>query len=223
MIPTVAVVPVRNHIELTKPLLSSLIGQVQAIYVADNGSTDATPEWLQTWAPRQPITVVTADMPDADIHQMWNAGRGWAYERVAGVDHNVAFLNNDIVLPSRGIPELAWGLRSRDDLLAVHPREHAEPGIDPRPVRVHTSEGLIGWCFVVRGESCPYFDEGFQWWFGENDLDLTIRDVGKAVGYCQWVRVAHLGSRTISDRWAEIKDQIAADGRRFHDKWAVKA
>lgn len=236
----VAVIPAKDKLALTKSLVGQLREQGGAddIVVCDNGSGKVTRNWLSSQAD---LTVFT--MPDAGIHDMWNAGIDHAME-VHGPRTQVAFLNNDLNLGPDFLKRLSTALRDHRDVQAVCGNYDGRTSTDTIQYttdicanRYDGSGGFAGFAFMVRGE---WFSSGYRfptdcrWWYGDNDLIATIAWSDTHRGYddkpsrAAIVLNAHVehiggGGNTAGDpAWTDPKwDQMRADDRAaFEAKWS---
>jgi GT2 family glycosyltransferase len=220
-IPTYVVIPVLDHLDLTRALIGQLVEQEghEALLVFDNGSTDGTTEWLHEQAERGVLEAV--DAAGMTIHQMWNRGA-----RIATARHptcNVAILNNDLAIGPDFCHRLAGALRSHPSLWAVSPRydDRAIEGVE-YVSSTFKNGGLAGFAFMVRGEifSRIDFDEELEWWYGDDDLVAQVEASGHRVGITGATTVEHVngGSQTIS----YTQDKLLAlehDVLHMYGKW----
>jgi hypothetical protein len=236
--PVVAVVPVKNRLDLTTSLIGQLREQGGAteIVVCDNGSTRPTKNWLGS---QDDLTVL--DMPDAGIHDMWNAGIEHALEKHGPRTH-LAFLNNDLELGPAFLRTLSQALTDNRELVAVcgnyDNRGSNVPVVLTTDIcanRYNGEGGFAGFAFMVRGE---WFGTGYRfpaeckWWFGDNDLMRSIARADTHRGYDDRpskagiviaARVNHLdgGGGTAGDvMWSKHQAQIDLDREAFDAKWA---
>lgn len=234
--PVVAVVPVKDRLDLTRTLVEQVRAQggCDEIVVADNGSGADTKEWL---AAQGDVTVL--DMPDAGIHAMWNAGAQRALDRW-GARVRVAFLNNDLRLGPAFLRALSQALTDDRDYTVVggnyDGRRADVPVVAVSDIcagRYDGTGGLPGFAFMVRGEwfSGGYrFPEACRWWFGDNDLlrHLAYADAHSAIsgfraGIVIAAEVEHLGDGAqTAGAWADPKwaEQLEADRAAYEAKWA---
>ncbi len=220
-VPTFVVIPVKDRLDLTRRLVDDLAGEggYEALFVLDNGSTDGTAAWLR----RRPVParVELVETPELSIYGMWNLG-----VRLARARHspsNIAVLNNDIRTGPDFLARLATGLRSRPDLWAVC------PNYDGRPVRgveyvrsTFKHGGLAGFAFMVRSEIFDQvsFDEGFRWWYGDDDFDAQLKVLGGRAGIVGDATVEHIGGGAQSVRYTPDRlADIERDRRRMWAKW----
>jgi len=235
--PIVAVIPVKDRLDLTSDLVHQLReqGDTTEIVICDNGSGSKTKNWL---ASQDDLTVL--DMPDAGINEMWNAGVDYALGR-HGPRVHVAILNNDLRLGPAFLRTLSQALTDDRALTAVcgnyDGRTAPTPVVETRDIcagRYDGTGGFAGFAFMVRGEwfSTGYrFPEECRLWFGDNDLIMSILradthrgydDRPSKAGIVLAAQVEHLdgGSQTAGDvAWSKHRAQTEADRAAFEAKW----
>lgn len=231
--PLVAVIPVKDRLDLTQGIVGQLLsqGDVTEVVVVDNGSSDGTAEWLAEQASAgRPVT--TLAMPDAGIHEMWNAGAAHAMAR-HGHRAYVAFLNNDLRLGPSFLRTLAHALDADRLLGAVSGNYDGRAYPDPvQPVsdicanRYDGTGGLAGFAFMVRA---AWFTNGYRfpeeckWWYGDNDLVMAVLARGGRCGIAIGAGVEHLdGGGNTGQGWdtPEWREVLAADREAFVRRWA---
>jgi GT2 family glycosyltransferase len=222
----VAVIPVKDNLNYTQALVKQLLadGACDEIVVVDNGSTPKTRRWLDS----QPITVL--DAPGAGIHHMWNMGAGWALQYHARP--HICFLNNDVRIGEPFMAPLSDALTNGPpDLLAVCPNYDGRTGAGVERLQGICAErydgtgGLAGFAFMVRGE---WFLNGYafpadcMWWYGDNDLLLSIEASGGWYGMVHAATVEHLDGGGRTGDWVDpaMQAQLAKDRAAFERKWA---
>jgi hypothetical protein len=80
---------------------------------------------------------------------------------------------------------------------------------------------MSGWAFMLRGETGLRFDERFEWWYGDSDLERQVREAGKytvCVGGCFARHLDPLRS-TLDD--PERLAQAELDEKHFAEKWGL--
>jgi GT2 family glycosyltransferase len=221
IVPTFVVIPVKDRLDLTRRLVDHLTaeGGYEALYVLDNGSCDGTAAWVR----RRPVRTMIqpVDAAGLSVYAMWNLG-----VRLARTRHpagNIAILNNDIRTGPQFLTRLAAGLRSRPDLWVV------SPNYDHRVVRgmeyvqsTFKRGGLAGFAFMTRGEVFDEisFDEGFRWWYGDDDFVAQVEARGGRVGIVGDATVEHIGGGAQTIRYTpEVLADIERDRRRMWAKW----
>lgn len=218
------VIPTKNNVAQLRDLVNQLREQGDTkIVVVDNGAGRTTKNWLSTQK-----DLVVVDMPGAGIHHMWNAGAEIAIQ--AG-PCNVTFLNDDVELGPAFVSALADALAADPELMVVSGNYD---GRDGDPV-VFTTElcgerydgtgGLAGFAFQVRGElfAAGYrFPEECMWWFGDNDLLLSVLTAGFKAGIVVAASCVHLGGGGQTGNWRspEMQQVLAQDQAAFEAKWA---
>jgi GT2 family glycosyltransferase len=220
-VPTYVVIPVKERLELTRRLVDRLAaeGGYEALFVLDNGSRDGTAAWLR----RQPVhkMIEPVDAAGMGIYRMWNLGVRLARDRHPTA--NVAILNNDIRIGPQFLARLGAGLHSRPDLWVV------SANYDHRPLRgvqyVHSTfkrGGVAGFAFMTRGQIFDEvsFDEGFRWWYGDDDFVAQVEAHGGRVGIVGGATVEHVGGGAQTIQYTrQILADIERDRRRMWAKW----
>lgn len=218
------VIPVKDNLKMTKALLRQLYeqGNYEAILVFDNGSNPETKRWLAN----QTIAEVI-DAEGAGIHQMWNRGAEIALERWPKV--NIAFLNNDLRIGENFLAGLAEALRS-ERWGVVCPNYDNRPGEGVQ--RLHGicadkydgTGGLSGFAYMVRGECFAEgyrFPEDAMWWFGDNDLTLSLDHSDVPYGMVLGTTVEHIDGGGKTGDWDAYKQspQFQRDLAAFMARW----
>lgn len=186
------------------------------VIVYDNGSTDRSPEILETWARRLPLCVVAGD---ENVGFAEACNRGYL-QSSAGL---ILFLNNDAVLqgklydavrymasrPEIGIAQgplltrdgteidSVGGLMTRSGFL-THPLQFARLGVSLPPSRdVFSVKGAAMFVRRVVIESVGLFPEDAFAYFEETDLCWRARMAGWRVRYSSSLPVAlHVGGHS---------------------------
>jgi len=222
VIPTYVVIPVKDQLPLTRNIVAQLgvDGGYERLFVLDNGSTDGTTEWLALQQGRGRLEAVTA--PDLGIYALWNLGVRLARDRTP--ECNVAIFNNDLRIGPRLVVRLAAGLRSAPDLWAVSPNYDRRSIEGVQYVRsTFKRQGLAGFAFMARGEifDTVAFDQGFAWWYGDDDFVAGIEAQGGRVGIVGDTTVEHIGGGAQTVRYTrDTLTAIERDRRRMWAKWS---
>lgn len=193
------VIPVKDNLAMTRDLCGQLLafGGYTDVLIFDNGSeTDEMREWLES----QRIATVF-DAKGAGIHEMWNAGIDEAIARHRGLA-DVVFLNNDLRIDPGFLQHLVLGLRSQPGLMAASANYDGRSGSGVVPVRgicagrYDGSGGLAGFAFALRSEwiaSGYRFPDSLTWYFGDNDLCLSVEKAGGWYGVAVDASCEHIG------------------------------
>lgn len=218
------VIPVKDNFEMTRGVIAQLFeaGGYDDLLIFDNGTTD--PEMV-AWLAEQDVADVF-DAKGASIHEMWNAGIDEAKARHKG-RADVLFLNNDIRVGDSFVIRMSAGLRSDPALCAVSGNYDGRRGHGVIPVRgisagrMDGSGGLAGFAFMVRSDFLDSyrFPTDMKWWFGDNDLCLSIEKAGGWYGVVPDALVDHLEGGSQTERPADWDEVIAADRAAFEAKW----
>jgi GT2 family glycosyltransferase len=221
------VVPVRDNLHLTQSVVRHVLESepaVSRLYVFDNGSRDGTLDWLRGAERTDPR--LSARESGDNIYGMWR--QGWEDALCdLGDDLAVAIINNDITLPYGALSELARALRDDERLWLVSPDPDRplEAEVDATaPVRrVHGSYrhgGMLGWCFVVRGDCARRVDwrTDYEWWYGEDDLVYNIERLGGEIGRHTGVPCLHQQEATMRLH-PELEEAKGRDYLLFTSRW----
>src|ERR1051326_1008247 len=196
------IIPVKNLIDLTQKVIRRLrlLGGYDRIIVFDNGSNDGTWSWLN----RQ--TDVIALPSDKGIYAMWNAGR-----RIA--KGHCAILNNDIDFDHGFLQGLEKVLED-ESVGAVSPNPEGNPLTDV----VASNDWLCGYAFVVRA-GMPPFDEGYRWYYGDDDYVQLIHRAGYQTVMHHGIQIRHIGRASTPPGLVEAT--VEADAARYREKWSA--
>jgi GT2 family glycosyltransferase len=209
-LPIFVVMAVKERHRLTANLLRQL-GDADQVFIYDNGSRVAFPG-----------ATVRAD---STIHEMWNEGLDAASTAADGGPHNVAVLNNDLDVGPGFLTKLAAGLRHDDRSWLAYP-DWEDLGIDDGaavPVSRRDGRHLSGWAFMLRGEAALRFDEQFEWWYGDTDLQFQIEEAGHQLVCVGGIRCDHLESGWSTSASSLLQARAEADRIRFEQKWANRS
>jgi GT2 family glycosyltransferase len=222
--PTFVVIPMKDRLDLTLPLLDQLReqGGYDKVLLFDNGSS---PETKAALAELDRPDVVVFDADGLNIHQMWNRGMDEAKRRAW--QSNVAILNNDLEIGPNFLAGLAGPLRSDPLLAAVCPNYDGRGGSGIQYVedicadRYDGMGGLAGFAFMLTSESGYRFPEKLQWWYGDADLMNTILYAGSRAGIVLDVTVEHVGGGGQTGKWSDptVRPLLDADRATHLAKW----
>ena len=141
-----------------------------------------------------------------NIHRWWNLGIDYAKDHGAS---NVAVLNDDLVINSHTITDLARALEATGAAIAT-------PG--PQ-VRLHRNRMplrrlLIGSLWILDLSSGLTPNEDLRWWYGDDDLDIRARrDFGGVVTAPVWFKHPHAGKAT--DTSPLLQQLVVQDEQTF--------
>lgn len=219
------VIPVKDNLELTRSLVSQLYSQggYSDILIFDNGSE--TPE-MRAWLEGQQVASVF-DASGRSIHEMWNAGIAEAHTRHRG-RADVVFLNNDLNIAPRFLRHLITGLHADPALMAVSGNYDGRPGTGVMPTRgicarrYDGTGGFGGFAFAVKAEwvaSGYRFPESLRWWYGDNDLTLSIEKAGGWYGIALDAGVEHLDDASRAPMPESMAAEVERDREVFAELW----
>lgn len=234
-----AVIPYKGYLDMTDNLVRRLLSsRVDRIWLVNNGLAGELPD-IAVDADADLVTVL--HRCGAGIHEMWNAGIDAAVDAYGARVH-VALLNNDIEVCPDFLPLLSGALLEHPGYMVVGGNYD---GRDPmkHPAVIRTDDicaerydgtgGLPGFAFMINGSALSggyRFPTDARWWYGDNDLLLTLRSTREArrtpgqwlAGIVTAAACRHAGAATARD-WsaAEWGPQLAADRAAFERKWGA--
>lgn len=225
--PTYVIIPQKGKVHMTTRLMGQLAqqGDVSGIYVFDNGSSQPDLKATRVSAERCGAEVI--DAAGKTIHQMWNEGVARIMKDVPVGPVNIAVLNNDLRIGPHFLLRQAVALRADKDLVAVCPNYDERKGSGVQYVQgTKGMGGMSGFAFMFKGEvyrhsvseGKPVFDEGFRWWYGDDDFALEIHDSGKFVGLVYGATVEHLDGGSQTAKHMPIEEIISQDREYFMTK-----
>lgn len=211
-VPTYAVIPTYQRWGWLYDCIGSLHNQVEHFIVLDNNDVEMQPgEYLPK------TTVVPYAKRPPNISEMWNIGIDF-FSTVEDTEWNILIVNDDVVCPDNLVFTLETALRDSSAALA-YPNQFTDEAIlhtvaKPTPFE----KKIAGFCFMLRGEQGLRLDESLVWWFGDDDLDWTCRQLGGSymVPGC---RVEHRDPDGNTKRNPLLTAQAVRDQARFKQKW----
>jgi GT2 family glycosyltransferase/predicted Zn-dependent protease len=233
-----------NQLEYTRLCLESLLRHTRPPYelvLVDNGSTDATPEYLEEVRRRAGPHRVEVVRNETNLG--FAAGCNQALARAAG--RYVVFLNNDVVLTPGWLEGLvgrslqdwpAVGLvgpvtNAAPDAQGVRPGYAELSGLDDFAARRRRDfagkalpvNRLTGFCLLARREVLDRvggLDERFGLgFFEDDDLGVRAREAGFRLLIALEVYVHHFGSRTFQALGVNTRERLEANFELFRGKW----
>lgn len=214
---TWAVIPSRSRPEQLGNLITTLTTEnISDIVVVDNGY-----EGEQWW--RDLVHVVHCDEQPPNLSRMWNMGLDRiAHERryLSNAVYNVAFFNDDTVLPSGWLAAVVDALRTYNVVAASSDPSGRlrEPIVKRLPDRNPVMR-MCPWAFIIRAEFGLRADEELRWWWGDTDMDFQARVAGGVVIIPGYTTKNTLANTTTV---GELAKQAGRDGKAFARKWGFR-
>lgn len=189
------VVPTAGRATLEAAIDSTGIPRERVVIVVTKPNI-AVPSWCH----------VVADFGEVNIQRWWNAGLDFVAE------HGGRFacvINDDVLLDADTIPALVAGIYGAT--LAT-PGETLAVVTDPG---VHRT--IHGCCWLIDLSHGIRPDEGYRWWYGDDDLDWRARRDGHGVATVP-AFVHHLHPNELTQSTPELLFLTHIDAQR----WAAR-
>lgn len=187
------------------------------IYVMDNGMTEGQRRALAECFVGRPVQILIET--GKTIYEMWN------HAIVTGRRYGdyVAIFNDDIQIVPNTLTVMKAALEADPSMVLL--------GLDPDATEATAPEcryvtgtykdgGLTGFAFMIYANDCPLADQGYTWWYGDDDLVRSViqskRHVGKLIGWPVW----HAGSLSGNAHWERLEALVEDDRKHYEEKWA---
>ncbi len=236
---TSIIIPTHNQLSYTRQCVESILSRTDENYeliFVDNGSTDGTPDYLQSIDGAKVI--------------LNSHNRGFAPANNQGIQiaqgQQILLLNNDTIVTTGWLEGLLEALYDRPDTGLVGPVSNNISGPQQIPVtysdlasmdgfawqRRHSREmtevdRLVGFCLIMRRTvlaEIGLLDEQFEVGCFEDD-DLCRRALAR--GYNAYIAghvfIHHFGSVTFRASGLDFAEIMEKNGRRYHEKWHATA
>lgn len=171
--------------------------------------------------------------PDWSLYRLWNEGVGTAIEHGANY---IAVLNDDITILPGTLPEMATMLRRWPAVGVVYPdwRRPTAAGFRMKEARQTISweyagrtptegtwgaGGMSGFAFMFRADLGIPFDEGYQWWFGDDAFEEAVRAKGLLVARIDGLPIDHTPGQSAAQLPSE---EVAGMIRRDRERWETR-
>lgn len=218
----VAVIPTRDRHEMLADCVDSVVAQVDAVYIIDNGSVppiNPNPWVPHSWAF---VGVAQVKLDPPNISTLWNCGLGLANHAASlarAKEWDVVVLNSDVVVPPGWVEALSSAMRSTPAVLAYPDQFGGDVQIlHTRAEPVDLRQRITGYAFMLRGEAGLRADESMAWWFSDDSLDWEAREKGGSL-LVPGLAVEHRDPNgSMRDR-PELETQAALDRETFIAKW----
>lgn len=161
--PIYAVIPTHNRPADLADCVAAVRDQVHHVIVVDNASDPAVPIDCAD-------TVIYDDEQPPNLSRLWNIGIDTARNHAAinrAREWDVLVLNDDVVCGPGFAAGLQTAMRGTACDAASPGPQHAEFH-EPGPVQLGTR--LLGFAFMLRGETGIRADEDLRWWAGDDGI-----------------------------------------------------
>lgn len=179
------------------------------------------------------VPIVVPDVfdrgPDWSLYRLWNTGVRLAAD-IHGADH-VAILNDDVTILSGTMAALRTALDEMPETGVVCPdtRQGLGAGINVAgytPVHgtwgSQGANGMTGFAFMLRASLGIPFDEGYHWWYGDDQFAHDVWTAGHAIMRVDGLPIWHLPGQSHVRARESLQPLIEADRMRW-DRQMVMA
>ena len=219
IIPTYVIIPTRDRPQIALDCIESICHQATTIVILNNGYLPGRISFQEN----RP-NVFWTDLPQTDspnIQALWNVGIKFAELATRDIvdEWNVLILNDDVICPSNLVEQLNNRMRATSAVLAYPDQFGGTEEIlhkEAAPVDLKTR--ITGYAYMLRGESRIRLDEGFGWWYGDDDLDWRCREAGGSL-LVPGCAVEHRYPNAMTNANPALVAQTAIDRQTFINKW----
>lgn len=219
----VAVIPTRDRHQMLADCVNSVIDQVDAVYIIDNGSRP--PIDPEQWPPHDDgsLRVMSAvvEMDPPNISRLWNVGLELAEHSHGYAGWNpwepfdVVVLNSDVIVPPGWVDALSAAMRATRAVLAYPDQCGGQEQIlHTKAEPVDLRQRITGYAYLLRGEAGLRLDESMAWWYSDDSLDWEAREKGGAL-LVPGIPVQHLCPNGSTDARPELQEQAGRDRETF--------
>lgn len=209
-----AVIPSGNRLAELTALVKVLAEDGVNVIVVNTGYE--YDEISQLGTPDNQVYIYNATREPKNISAWWNHGLRWAEQMSdsrGNDEYVVAVLNDDIVIKSGFVHELAAGIFRHDVVLSypdVFGLQFDQDFHQPSHWR------MSGYAFALRGSAEIYANETLQWWYGDNDIEWQAFAKGGTVLIAA-ATCGHLypNQSTVGP----LAEQAGRDRETFRAKW----
>lgn len=220
--PVYVVIPFKDEAEMTISVIDQLDREdgFVKLYLYDNGSSEESRLAVSARI-ESDHRMELIDAAGRGIYEMWNLG--WKKALEANPDCYILFLNNDITIGNWFIQSLSWVMDHDHQVGITYPNYDRDvvdgkqmfDSIEYLPTSgTYKDGGMCGWAFLLRGSlsqhGLPFVDENLRWWFGDDFIEMKVRELGYRVVRLLGLPVDHLNEATArngANEWTHVAKQ----------------
>lgn len=195
---------------------------IKNIYVYDNGMSPHV---------RLKCAEFGVEIIDAigdKIYSMWNKG---VVKSLLDQDIDyICIFNDDLILDVRPnwFKDLIYPLSNENFWAACgnyNPQIHSSESNFTKVTGTYKDNGFAGFCFAVSREAyesgLPFFDERFNWWYGDDDFVHSVYKMGNSVVVSNKAQMIHIdgGSKSVVQYTPEFNAMVEQDRILYYRKW----
>ncbi|NEB70325.1 hypothetical protein G3I39_25190 [Streptomyces fulvissimus] len=204
--------------------MNSALDQVDAVYIIDNGSVPPIDpdQWSRRADGSARVRSAVAEMDPPNISQLWNIGlwlAGYEARMRSAETWDVAILNSDVIVPEGWMDALSSAMRSTTAVLAYPDQFGGQQQIlHTKAEPVDLRQRITGYAYMLRGEAGLRLDESMAWWYSDDSLDWTARELGGSL-LVPGIPVQHLDPNGSTNARVELQEQAGRDRETFITRW----
>jgi hypothetical protein len=210
---------------MLRDCVDSVVDQVDAVYVIDNGSQPPIDPGQWEPGPGRFVGSVVVEMDPPNISRLWNIGLTLAEQAHGGAGfhpwepYDVVVLNSDTVVPAGWVDTLSDAMRSTRAAMA-YPDQAAGTRqiLHEQAGPIDLRQRITGYAFMLRGEAGARADESMAWHYSDDDLDWWAREHGGAL-LVPGVPVVHRDPDGSMRDYPHLAEQAVRDRETFVTKW----
>jgi GT2 family glycosyltransferase len=195
---------------------------IKNIYVFDNGM----PDTVRLKCLEFNVEIISSH--GDRIYQMWNKG---VVKSMQDEDiEYVCIFNDDLILDIKQdwFKSLLEPLKEESIWATCGNYNHYihDENLDYKQVTgTYKDNGFAGFCFAIAKDAflsgLPFFDERFNWWYGDDDFVHNVHKLNKATAVSCKAKMVHIdgGSKTVVQYTPEFNQMVEEDRIYYMEKW----
>lgn len=209
-------IPTAGESQYIGPLVQSARNAGCDVVVVANNATPAQRQVIDRRCIPDGATIVDGGNGVRSLYTIWNQCL-----EITRQDEVGAILNDDVFLHPDSFARIEASIRQGHHVVGWNAFSDPQPRPESKLKEVHgtyKTHGLAGFAFAYAPQVVPSFDDGFNWWYGDDDWVEQCKAQGLRLWVEQECGIKHHTSTTQLARPWVMRD-VAQDKQRFEEKW----